>query len=248
MSALPAAVLFDLDDTLFAHRAAVDRGIRAHMHAVGIAPSDTAAELAAVALWRDLEERHYHRYLLGEVDYEAQRRDRARDFAAQHGIELGDADAAAWFRAYVEHYRAAWALHDDALRCLTRLRELRPDLRIGLITNGDEEFQQRKVRAVDLTTRLDAVLASGTLGFAKPDPRIFRHACDVLGVPVGDAAYVGDRLRTDAIGAASAGLTGVWLNRRGLTPPPAEADEARALGVVEISTLDELVEALQARG
>ncbi|WP_395243789.1 HAD family hydrolase [Agromyces sp. MMS24-K17] len=238
---LPAAVLFDLDDTLFAHRAAVAAGIRTHMAAVGIEASDPDA---AVADWHRLEELHYHRYLAGELAFEGQRRARARDFAAAHGRTLGDEEAGAWFSDYFERYRAAWQLHDDALPCLAALRAARPDVRFGLITNGDLAFQQRKVAQVGLDRVIDVVVASGDVGIVKPDARIFHHACELLGVAPGEAAYVGDRLRTDAIGAAAAGLIGVWVNRRGVLPEPEDAAAASELGVVEVPDLVDLVGAL----
>lgn len=238
---LPAVVLFDLDDTLFAHRAAVAAGIRTHMDAVGITAPDVDA---AVADWYRLEELHYHRYLAGELAFEGQRRARARDFAASHGVDLGDDEAGAWFGAYFEHYRAAWRLHDDALPCLAALRVARPDVRIGLITNGDLAFQARKIAQVGLDREVDLVVASGELGIVKPDARIFHHACERLDVAPDEAAYVGDRLRTDAIGAAAAGLTGVWLNRSGVVPDPDDAAAARELGVIELPDLTRLVPAL----
>ncbi|MET0784977.1 MAG: HAD family hydrolase [Leifsonia flava] len=242
MSGLPAAVLFDLDDTLFAHRGAVARAIVVHMDAVGFSSPDHAHD---VALWHDLEERHYHSYLAGTLDFQGQRRARARDFAAAHGVVLAEAAAGAWFDDYFEHYRAAWVLHDDALEALASLRTARDDIRIGVITNGDPVFQQSKLDAVGLTGLVDGIVASGSLGITKPDPRIFEHACRHLGVATNDAAYVGDRLRTDAIGAAAAGMTGVWLNRTGVVPEPTDAAEARDRGVLEITGLDELVGALE---
>ncbi|QEO13608.1 HAD family hydrolase [Agromyces intestinalis] len=238
---LPAAVLFDLDDTLFAHRGAVARGILTYLDAVGIVATDADA---AIADWYRLEEHHYHRYLAGELAFEGQRRARARDFAASHGVELTDDEAGEWFTAYFEHYRAAWTLHDDALPCLDALRAKRGDIRFGLITNGDLAFQQRKVAQVGLDRVIDLLVASGAVGIVKPDARIFHHACELLGVDPADAAYVGDRLRTDAIGAAEAGLTGVWLNRVGAIAEPAEAARAAELGVLEITSLDELPAAL----
>ncbi|WP_127792855.1 HAD family hydrolase [Agromyces sp. LHK192] len=238
---LPAAVLFDLDDTLFAHRGAVTTGIRTYLAEIGIVPTDPAA---ADAEWHRLEEFHYHRYLAGELEFEGQRRARARDFAAMHGVTLGDDEAGEWFTAYFEHYRAAWTLHDDALPCLADLRARRPDVRIGVITNGDPAFQQRKLDRVGLTGLLDGVVASGALGIVKPDPRIFRHACDGLGVAPDDAAYVGDRLRTDAIGAARAGLVGVWLNRHDAPPSADDRADAEASGVVEIIGLAALADVL----
>jgi putative hydrolase of the HAD superfamily len=88
-----SVVLFDLDDTLFAHRRAVSSGVLAHLRAIGqsISTADAAAELAR---WHTLEETHYHRYLSGEVDFLAQRRARARDFAEPYGITLADDTAA----------------------------------------------------------------------------------------------------------------------------------------------------------
>ena len=65
--------------------------------------------------------------------------------------------------------------------------------------------------------------------------------------PVSGAAYVGDRLRTDAIGAARAGLIGVWVNRTGATPDAVEAAEAEAAGVLEVHGLDELASLLVPR-
>lgn len=64
-SAPPSLVLFDLDDTLLEHRAAVDLGITVHratLNTENFAPDDAAE----VARWHELEEKHYHRYLSGE--------------------------------------------------------------------------------------------------------------------------------------------------------------------------------------
>ena len=53
------------------------------------------------------------------------------------------------------------------------------------------------------------------------------------------AAYIGDRLHTDAIGAARAGLLGVWLDRPGIATAEQRA-EADAAGVPVIRSLEEL--------
>lgn len=234
-------VLFDLDDTLFAHRESVEAGIAAHRSVLGgaLAAADREAESAR---WHALEEVHYHRYLAGELDYLGQRRARAREFLTPHGIELAD-DAAAeeWFDAYVVHYTAAWALHEDAAGCLDALRPAR----IGVITNGDRAFQEAKIDALGLGQWVEDVIASGEVGVAKPDPRIFAIACSRFGVEAADAVYVGDRLHTDAIGAARAGLRGVWLDRRGLATRDERA-EASAEGVDVIRTLAELTGLLDA--
>jgi len=230
-------VLFDLDDTLFAHRGSVARGIVAHLDAVG--GFESADPATVVDLWHALEEEHYHSYLAGRLTFEGQRRARARDFAAAHGVTLEEAAAGAWFDTYFERYRAAWHLHDDALPLLGALT----DYRLGIITNGEPAFQQRKLDQVGLTPQFEHVIASGSLGITKPDPRIFLHAASEFGVAAAECAYVGDRFATDALGASGAGMRGIWLDRNS-TATAAELEQARAAGVRVIRSLDEVPAAL----
>ena len=51
---MTSVVLFDLDDTIFAHRLAVDRGIASHLAASGV----TTVDAAEIARWteRDIDE------------------------------------------------------------------------------------------------------------------------------------------------------------------------------------------------
>ena len=223
-------VLFDLDDTLFAHRLAVDTAIARYL------ATDNPAE---VTRWHELEEQHYPRYLSGELGLIPQRRVRSRAMAEPYGLELAtDAEADAWYDSYFVEYKRAWSLHADAIPCLVELHAA--GLRIGLITNGDLAFQTEKLEAVGLDSWLEHVIASGAVGFAKPDARIFEHACAQFGVAASQALYVGDRLETDAMGAAAAGLAGVWLDRSAAGP----VDERRSLalvpGIHTITTLAQL--------
>ena len=234
MPAIPV-VLFDLDDTLFAHRRAVERGVVAHLKATGLA-GDSAVHDAEAARWTALEELHYSSYLAGELDYLGQRRARARDFLSPYGVTFErDADAEGWFENYLREYRAAWTLHTDALAALESLR----DRRLGIITNGVTHFQQPKLDALGLTGFFEHVITSGDFGAVKPDPRIFLHACAVFGVAPSEAAYVGDRLHTDAIGAAAAGLTGIWLDR-GAAATDAQLKQAHEADIRIIRTLADL--------
>ena len=243
-AALPV-VLFDLDDTLMAHREAVVNGILRHMRERAY----DGDEHEAAGRWHELEEEHYTAYLAGALTFEGQRRARAADFAREFGDELDDPAAGAWFAEYFRHYRDSWALHDDVLPAFDALATALPGVRFGIVTNGELEFQMAKVVRLALHGRIGHVIASGEVGIAKPDPGIFHEALDRFGRanPVSAAAYVGDRLRTDAIGAARAGLVGVWLNRHGVRPPDDEAAEAIDAGVVEIHRLDELAAQLVTR-
>ncbi|WP_375401471.1 HAD family hydrolase [uncultured Amnibacterium sp.] len=238
----PRVVLFDLDDTLFAHRAAVDGAIEQTRVRLGL--TGDAGEAAEAARWTQLEELHYHRYLAGELDYVGQRRARVHDFLEPYGIRLTDAEAEAWFEDYLAGYRARFVLHDGALPCLDALEQRLPGVRFGIVTNGDEAFQTAKLAALGITDRIEHLVSSGAFGVVKPDPRIFRYACDRFGVRAQDAVMVGDRLGTDALGAARAGLGGVWLNRIGVVPTDAERTEAEEFGVRTATTLTEVASLL----
>ena len=235
----PRVVLFDLDDTLFAHSHAVASGIAAYRAAHGgaLAAADDAVELAR---WYALEEHHYHRYLAGEIDYREQRRHRARGFVEPFGIVLSnDADADDWFGRYILEYERAWVLYDDAVPALDALEAAFDGVLFGIVTNAELPFQQAKLDATGLASRVAVVVASGDVGAAKPHPRIFQYACEQLGVTPAEAVYVGDRLDTDAIGAASAGLTGVWLDRKAAATDE-ELARAAASGVLVVHTLGDL--------
>ncbi len=226
--------IFDLDDTLFAHRTAVRDGIAAHLAAV-VPDADAAREQDR---WDELEEQHYSRYLAGELSYLGQRHARVRDFMHPHGVAFElDTDAEKWFDTYLIEYRRAWTLYDDTLPCLDRLDDM--GVRIGMITNGILDFQMAKLDALGLTNRIEHLVTSHEFGYAKPDARIFEHAVAQFGVEPGSAVYIGDRLATDAMGAAAAGLTGVWLDRSG-GATAAEVAAAAGAGVRIIQSLAEL--------
>ena len=227
-------VLFDLDDTIFAHRLAVNAGALSVLRKLD-APPGPDREAAEVERWTELEELHYPRYLSGDLDYLGQRRARARDFLAPYGVEfVTDAEAETWFEYYLGHYREAWDVYPDTFAVLDALA----GRRLGIITNGELDFQLAKMNATGLTGRFEHIVASGEVGITKPDPRIFDRACELFAVDPVEAVYIGDRLHTDAIGATDAGLRGIWIDRLGATP--AERAEAMAAGVAVVTSLTEL--------
>ncbi|TDC53364.1 HAD family hydrolase [Actinomadura sp. KC345] len=219
-----AAVLFDLDGTLLDHEGAAAEAITRSF------PDADPAWL--VRRWRELTEDAVDRYLAGELSFDAQRRARIVPLARDLGLgDWDDARADAWVAGFVALYEAAWRPFPDAGPALDVLA--RRGMRLGVITNGDAEQQRAKIERLGFARLLPHVVTSGETGSAKPDAGIFRTACAGLGVPPDEAAYVGDRLVTDAQGAAAAGLSGVWLDRSG-GPAPHEP------GVSRITSLDAL--------
>ena len=93
------------------------------------------------------------------------------------------------------------------------------------------------LHAIGLAHHFSVSLAAHQLGRAKPDPLIFHAACDALGIPPAQVAYVGDDLKLDVEGAQNAGLRGLWMNRSGDAPP---ADCAHIRPDASFASLHEL--------
>lgn len=205
------AVIFDLDDTLYPLRTFVLSGFRAVALDVAVR-TDVAPALALDVL-------------VGAS-------------ASQPGRELQA--LAAWAGLNSDSVPGMVALmrrHVPQLRLpeLSRavLRRLRPGWRLGLVTNGRPDIQQRKVRALGLGPLVDAVVYAGASGdaAAKPAPDAFLTICRRLGVAPRDAVFVGNDPVTDIGGAHAAGLPTVWLTAGG-------ADDRVPADVVTASLAD----------
>ena len=80
------------------------------------------------------------------------------------------------------------------------LRRCKAEFRVACITNnmkhGDGPGMARtpdKAKAVaEVMTLFEHVFESSRLGWRKPDPRIYRHACDLLGVEPEHCIYLDD--------------------------------------------------------
>jgi putative hydrolase of the HAD superfamily len=223
-----AAVVWDIDDTLFDYSGSDRAGALRHFAAEGLLGRFPSPE-AALERWRAVEREHYARFEAGELTFAGQRRARARGFL---GEPLTDAEADAWFARYLAHRAGTHALFPDVLPALAALT---PGFRHGLLSNSGVANQDRKLRGLGIRDRFEVLLCSDELGFAKPAPEAFRAACDAMGLPPAAVAYVGDRPDKDAAAADAAGLTGVWVDRGTL---PARPDAPP--GVRRITTLAEL--------
>jgi putative hydrolase of the HAD superfamily len=106
----------------------------------------------------------------------------------------------------------AWELYPEVVPTLSALRGR--GLPLGLITNYDTRVFP-VLEALGLAPLLDSVTIPAHVGAAKPDPAIFRHALNGLGLIPGDALHVGDELEDDYRGAEAAGMNAALLDRSG---------------------------------
>lgn len=220
-------MLFDLDDTLMDHQTAAARAVAVWAAEHGL--HDDPRELAE--RWVAVSNRWYHRWQLREVTVGEQQQARVREFLPH--LDLTDDDAAQGvFDAYGACYRAASIAFTDARPALERA--LAAGLAVGVLTNGDAAVQHAKLERGGLDDLVDAFVPSSDLPWSKPDPRAFRHACDLLGSEPASTLMVGDSLTNDVHGARSAGLPAVLLDRHGA------AEDADLRGAVRVRSLDDL--------
>jgi putative hydrolase of the HAD superfamily len=102
---------------------------------------------------------------------------------------------------------------------LETLRELRRrDLRVGLITNCSEEVPAAWAET-ELAGLFDAETFSSACRLAKPEPEIYLHTAERLGVPPEQCLFVGDGANDELAGAERAGMTPVLFVPAGEEPP-----------------------------
>ncbi|NUW43270.1 HAD family hydrolase [Nonomuraea rhodomycinica] len=130
---------------------------------------------------------------------------------------------------------------EPVLRALEGLRDA--GWRIGVVTNGMEDNQLRKIRWSGLAERVDGWAISGAEGVRKPDARLFAIAAERCGARLGGGGWVvGDDPVNDVAGGRAAGLRTVWVDR-GMqawpsdvaAPDHAVADVERAIEVITAS-------------
>jgi len=204
-----AAVLFDLDDTLYPEMTFVHGGFRA------------AADRLARRTGHG-RDRLFERMV---AIHEADGRGRIFDTLV---AEIGSGDPALvpmLIFAYRTHTPRI-AVFDDVPPVLAGLRHA--GVRLGLVTDGLASVQRRKIDALGLAEFVDAVVPTSELGpgVDKRSPIAHLVALDVLGVPPSAATYVGNDPRKDFVGARMAGIATVRVRQPPHEGGPANSDRA----------------------
>jgi putative hydrolase of the HAD superfamily len=113
---------------------------------------------------------------------------------------------------------------------------------LGVISNGLAVKQWEKLTWLGLHHLFDSVTTSEDIKMEKPEPGIFTHAMDSLGVGPSTSVMVGDRLDTDIRGAKEAGMISVRIakGKYGLEKPK-DPGETPDFEITEIWELPEIL-------
>jgi len=185
-------------------------------HYAGVAAMDRKARrLGVTADWPG-----YFRALAGELPVPPERVDDVIDALRAGYVDL------AWTGSI-----------EGAVEALRRLAATGVDIAIISNSNGTVEEQLLRTGICQVGegegVTVALVLDSHVVGIEKPDPAIFRHALDALGVPAARAVHVGDTGWADVEGARAAGVRALHLDPYGFCPAPDDHEHVADLdGVI----------------
>ena len=101
------------------------------------------------------------------------------------------------------------------------------------LTNSSAEAATAALEAAGLLGELETVLGADAVGAYKPDPRVYRHALDTLGLAAAETWMVAGHW-WDVAGAKRAGLRTAWIARdEGELVPSTPEPDGRADDLAE---------------
>ncbi|WP_125572802.1 HAD family hydrolase [Levilactobacillus huananensis] len=207
------AVVFDVDDTLYDQKAPFEAALAPIL---GLAPEvDLNTTFQA---YRQQSRQAYAHVVNGhwsEQEMAVKRLNTA--LLAQH-LPTVDAQNALRFE---EAYRTGLADIKLFPGLSTALDSLSQQYQLGILTNGNTQFQLAKVMQLQMHRWIDreAIVTSEEAGLAKPDPQIFTLMNRRLNLRASEVAYVGDCYSMDVRAAKQAGWQSFWFNHRDLEEP-----------------------------
>jgi HAD superfamily hydrolase (TIGR01509 family) len=153
--------------------------------------------------------------------------------AAPAGDEIEGAIA-----QYIAVLDARVVMFEDTLDTLRALRAR--GLKLGLVSNTmwPGAYHRRELDRFGVTPYLEHAVFSSDVGVWKPQPGIYHLSLEALGVPAGEAVFVGDMPEHDIVGAQGVGMRAVYKQNRSFVPDGVHPDAV-------IAHLGELIEIVE---
>jgi putative hydrolase of the HAD superfamily len=217
MTALPRAMLIDMDDTILSAygRPEIAWNKIAGEYAEeldGLPPPQVAAAILSFArnFWSTAEPAW--RLKLGEARRLTVKGGFAALAAAGHAA-LPDDLAIRIADRFTTYREEEMFIFPGAHEAIDRLKAL--GVRLALVTNGAADTQRAKVERFELAHRFDHIQIEGEHGFGKPEERAYHHAMAALGVTARDTWMIGDNLEWEVEVPQRLGIYAIWIDVHG---------------------------------
>jgi HAD superfamily hydrolase (TIGR01549 family) len=228
------AILFDVDDTLLDFRASEEAACRAVFDLYPVTGLSPDVFLAAFHNANDITWDLYMQQRITRVEVADQTFEALARLLPMSDHVDTHAAALAFDVAFAEH-----SVAEPDASCV--LASLHGWCVTGVISNHEyPAVQRRRLAASGLAGFLDVVVISGDIGIEKPDPRIFNHTLQLLGMTAEQCLFVGDSIISDDAGAREAGMDFCWYRRHHA------GAHAQATAAYVIDSLSELLALLDA--
>ncbi len=104
------------------------------------------------------------------------------------------------------------------------LERLSQKYKLVLLSNTAEKEGKEVIERFGLKKYFDEIILSGSVGLAKPDPRIFELVLEKMNVKPEQVLMVGDNLNTDIIPARNLGMKGILVDTKKKYPKYEDED------------------------
>lgn len=237
MSSKKKLLLLDLDNTLWDFDGNAEEALVVlfHRHHLHLRSSYQVHEF--VDLYKVVNKSFWKRYEQGEIDKHYLRSERFAETFRKMGIPEEEHPENVW----EEYIEICPAMDRMILGAMEFLDEMAKKCRIGIVTNGFEVTQKKKVENTGIAGYMDFMVTSEGCGIPKPNAGIFQLALEQGQEKAGNALYIGDTWDTDMLGGMGAGIPCLWFNPN-QQPVPALVPNLQHLFLGSVSTLPEAAE------
>lgn len=200
--------LFDLDDTIIDDSKTKEYYLPELFKDYKIFINRTFEEFSKN--WTIGLQKYFDMYVNGQITFIEQRYERIRDSFGNYKLdEKNLSEINNSFDLYLEK---SWILFEEWKDFFENSKTNR-----AIVTNGDEKLQSKKITKLGLDRYFDHVFISESIGFPKPDIRIFEHVCKKMNIDYKDCVFIGDNFEYDILGSKNAGMKPVWINHKNIS-------------------------------
>lgn len=209
--------MFDLDNTLFSHEIAFKKAINKcfYIYKQTYIPIKQQVDFNIFfSTFKYYSDIFWAKFESGELTGDEYRRQRFNETMNEMGLPFSNEISDQFHRNYyriVDEYCLPFEGVHDFMETISSFQ-----LKTAIITNGTADTQYKKIKKIGLNKWIqpNQIYVSEEVGFAKPNPEIFRLVEKNQELTSQEILFVGDSWKHDVVGAIEAGWQAVFLNTR----------------------------------